>query len=112
MLSDIFSIVGGAASKFTYIVSCRFDLNFSSSLIINEIISSKFLSAMYDICIAILYSLSLSNYLISLVCCLVSFSVSHTVYQMNLLSFLHYTPQRDYGVSVDGFRNPLTFNHN
>ena len=36
----------------------------------------------------------------------------NTVYQMNLLTFLHYTPQSDYGVGVDGFRNPLTSNHN
>ena len=45
----VFGIFGGAASKFTFIISCSFDLNFSSSLIINEIISSKFLSVMYDI---------------------------------------------------------------
>ena len=39
-------------------------------------------------------------------------TVSYTVYQMNLLTFLHYTPQRDYGVCDDGFRNPLKSNHN
>ena len=27
---------------------------------------------------------------------------------MNLFTFLHYTPWRDYGVSDDDFRNPLT----
>ena len=37
-----------------------------------------------------------------------AFIVSYTVYQINPFTFLQYTPLRDYGVSINGFRNLLT----
>ena len=34
--------------------------------------------------------------------------LSYMVDQINLFTVLHYTPLRYYGVSIDGFSNPLT----
>ena len=35
-------------------------------------------------------------------------NVAYTVYQISLFKFLHCIPYRDYGVSDDGFSNPVT----